>query len=129
MTDTVRQCSETKKNGSPCGMPPIKDKDYCISHNPDRGKVATTNSKNATAKGLISTVFGHFEIKDLEDARDLMALSLSHFRQGLITHKDLNSIAYGITQLTSVHRAAREDRVEGLAEQVLLNMKKNNEKK
>jgi hypothetical protein len=32
---TARGCRGTKSDGSSCGMPPLRDSEFCLSHDPD----------------------------------------------------------------------------------------------
>ncbi|OGM25740.1 hypothetical protein A3D00_03355 [Candidatus Woesebacteria bacterium RIFCSPHIGHO2_02_FULL_38_9] len=90
-----RQCKYIKDNGEQCSATPMKDADYCFSHNPD----TQVEKHLAVVKGGLNSKkvnldLGPLSIKDPQEVATLLEDTINGVRSGEIPPNIANTIGY-----------------------------------
>lgn len=72
---TRRQCAAVGNRGEPCGMPPLKDSQFCWSHSPDHAQeVQEARRLGGLRRRRESTIAGAYDFEGLGTVNDIRRL-------------------------------------------------------
>ena len=76
---TGRACRETKTDGSSCGMPPLRDSDFCLSHDPDHVQEAQEarrlGGQRRRRERIVSGAYEVSGLRTIEDIRRILEIA------------------------------------------------------
>ncbi len=107
--ESRRVCRFTKPDGSPCGVSPLKKKDYCVAHDPSRAAARRRNSKIMAKARRDKRVLtdASFMPAQLNGSDDLLT-TVHGILQSLFTGKMEPKVAtagfYGINAACRIHK-------------------------
>jgi hypothetical protein len=75
---TARTCSATKKDGEPCGAPPLQDDKFCFLHSPKTAKEAAEARRQGGLRRrrekVVSTVYDFEGLATIEGMRRVLEI-------------------------------------------------------
>lgn len=72
---TRRQCTATRADGQPCGMPPMAESDFCWAHDPANAEAAAEARRmGGFRRKREGTVAGAYEFGGLSNVHDIRRL-------------------------------------------------------
>jgi len=120
----VKKCKYIKDNGEQCNATPMKDADYCFSHNPD----TQLEKKLAVVKGGLNSRKVNLDLKPLsiknpQEVASLLEDTINGVRSGEIPPNIANTIGYLAGHaLKAIELAKYADKIESV-ERILMERK------
>ena len=88
------RCKATTKKGKPCGFPPQRGKDFCFTHDPEKGAERKEARRRAGTKTpLRKRIQAAKPAGTVEELRHLLAICIQDVRRGQLGGNEARAIA------------------------------------
>lgn len=119
------KCQATTRSGKPCKANALKDKKYCLAHDPEsRKKFKEITKKGGKVKRKVQVYLAPIEFKgDVREVLDLLADTINRVRSNQMPPRIANTIGYLAGHMIKALEIAEiEDRLKKV-ERIILERK------
>lgn len=91
----MKKCQFVKSDGQECMAHPMKDSDFCFTHNPEmeaERRLAVSNGGSAPRKAY--EALPEVKIQNAKDVATLLSMTISEVRAGTVELRVANCIGY-----------------------------------
>ncbi len=123
--ETKQNCNYIKENGENCGAAPMKDCNYCFSHNPEtqiEKHLAVVKGGLASRKNELN--LEPVSIKNPQEVAVLLESTINGVRSGEISPNIANTVGYLASHILRALEASNLDQRVEMVESILLERKR-----